>query len=373
MPAPSSRLRVLYDHYTFVKQQRGGVSRYFAHLLAELHRDPELRVDPSVALRWTDNEHLLSVGMVPPTPGPRATFLRKTIDRAVGGTSASPIRIPRSARDIDLIHSTAYKDAAFRRDYPSIRGNVRHVVTIHDMIPEVHGSPHLGKAWFARNADGLIFGSEASRADFTAYVGQVDVPSAVIPYGIDDRVFRPEGERREQPVPFIAHVGARGAYKRFDVLLAALGLLDVECRLVTIGPPFSAAEHALAERCGVSDRIDQITDASDADLAAWLRGATAFVSTSAIEGFGIPAIEAMACATPAVLADTRIYREVGGAAALYFEEGSAESLAEVLRSLLAERGRAAQVGASGALRASRLTWSSTAARTAAFYREVASA
>jgi len=366
-----ARIQVLYDHYVFVKQRRGGVSRYFAHLMAELRRNPTLEVGPTVALRWTDNAHLLGVDMVRPSPGPAEALLRRQIALAAGRSIVSPVRIPKAPHRFSVLHSTSSKDVAFRREYSVLRSEVRHVVTVHDMIPEALGTPHAGKAWFIRDADALVFVSDATREDTVEHFGALEVPWAVIPHGIDERMFHPHGARPDCEAPYVVHVGARNGYKRFDVLLAALSLIDDDCRLVTIGSPFGAEERSLAEQLGVWDRIDPIIDASDADLARWLRGAIAFVSTSAIEGFGIPVLEAMACGAPTVLADTRVYREVGGAAALYFDEGSAEHLAELLRRLLGDGDLRARSGALGAARAAPFTWASTAASTAALYHEVA--
>jgi len=371
LSSPRRTVRVLYDHYAFVKQQRGGVSRYFAEVMKALRDHPELRVEPAVALRWTDNVHLLAGGMSRRPPSRLTMIARKTLLGSRGGVHASPARIPSSTNGIDLLHSTAFKEVAFRRDYAPIRAKVPHVVTIHDMIPEIHGSPHAGKAWFARDADGLIFVSETTREDYVEHCGPVTVPHAVIPHGIDERVFRPDGARSDQDYPSIVHVGSRGGYKRFDVLLAALGLLNRECRLITVGSPLAPEELALAERHGVVGRILPVVGASDKELAALLRSASAFVSSSSIEGFGIPALEAMACGAPTVLADTRIYREVGGTATLYFAEGSSEHLADVLRSLLDDPGLARRTGADGAQRAARFTWTRTASLTADLYHEVA--
>lgn len=64
-----------------------------------------------------------------------------------------------------------------------------------------------------------------------------------------------------------------------------------------------------------------------------LRESTAMVSACFDEGFGIPLIEALAAATPLVISDIPVFREVGGAAATFFDPRSAEAFAAAVRSM----------------------------------------
>jgi glycosyltransferase involved in cell wall biosynthesis len=70
------------------------------------------------------------------------------------------------------------------------------------------------------------------------------------------------------------------------------------------------------------------------------RDSDLFVGPSrAEEGFGLPALEALACGIPVVLSDTAGHREVAGAAAAYFRDGDAASLAEALPGLTTPQAR----------------------------------
>jgi glycosyltransferase involved in cell wall biosynthesis len=83
------------------------------------------------------------------------------------------------------------------------------------------------------------------------------------------------------------------------------------------------------------------------------RACDLFVGPSrAEEGFGLPALEALACGVPAALSDTAGHREMARDAASYFRDGSAESLAEVLPTLFGEdaRRRARDAGPAAARR-----------------------
>ncbi len=71
------------------------------------------------------------------------------------------------------------------------------------------------------------------------------------------------------------------------------------------------------------------------------RASDLFVGPSrAEEGFGLPALEALACGIPVALSDTAGHREVAGEAAAYFRDGDAASLAAALPELVTEGSRA---------------------------------
>ncbi len=72
---------------------------------------------------------------------------------------------------------------------------------------------------------------------------------------------------------------------------------------------------------------------SEEDYLALLETATALVTTSLDEGFGLPLVEAMALGTPVVVSDIPIFREIGGAAALYAPATDASAVASAIRTL----------------------------------------
>ena len=72
---------------------------------------------------------------------------------------------------------------------------------------------------------------------------------------------------------------------------------------------------------------------SEADYLALLETATALVTTSLDEGFGLPLVEAMSLGTPVVVSDIPIFREIGGEAALYAPATDASAVASTIRGL----------------------------------------
>jgi glycosyltransferase involved in cell wall biosynthesis len=94
---------------------------------------------------------------------------------------------------------------------------------------------------------------------------------------------------------------------------------------------------------------------ADEDLAALLCGAAAFCLPSLSEGFGLPAVEAMACGVPTVLSNRGALPEIGGGAAIMVEPTAAD-IAGGLRALLADPDLATSVGAACVARAQEFTW-----------------
>ena len=77
-------------------------------------------------------------------------------------------------------------------------------------------------------------------------------------------------------------------------------------------------------------RVTHVPGANDNELAALLRGASALVSPSLEEGFGLPPLEALALGTPVVLSDIPVYRELYSDWGQFFQPSDEEALAALL-------------------------------------------
>ena len=99
------------------------------------------------------------------------------------------------------------------------------------------------------------------------------------------------------------------------------------------------------------------------------RSADAFIGPSlAIEGFDLPALEALACGVPTLLSDTPRHRSIAGDAAVYFREGDAADLAAALPGFFTAEARARARGA-GPARAARFDTAAVAAKLETAFRE----
>jgi glycosyltransferase involved in cell wall biosynthesis len=168
----------------------------------------------------------------------------------------------------------------------------------------------------------------------------------------------PGGRPRE---PFLLYPANRWPHKNHARLLEAFALVRrerPELRLVLTG----TGHEGRTLPAGVESRGRVSPD----ELVELYRSAAALVYPSLYEGFGIPCVEAMACGCPVAASRVASLPEVCGDAAVYFDPGSAESIAQGIRDVLDHP------PPGGIERAARYTWDECARRHDDVYRELAS-
>jgi glycosyltransferase involved in cell wall biosynthesis len=205
-----------------------------------------------------------------------------------------------------------------------------------------------------RRADRVLAISERTKRDL---IDLYDVPESkvvVTPLGVDP-VFQPGVSAADS---FLLFVGA--IQERKDPRAAALAARELGRRLVVVGPEKDA--RLADELRGLGAEVRGYVDKEE--LAGLYRGAACLVLPSRYEGFGLPVVEAMASGTPVVVTHDAALKEVAGDAAVFAESNA---LADGVRRALRDRNRLVEAGFE---RAKRYTWTETAGRTAAVYREL---
>jgi glycosyltransferase involved in cell wall biosynthesis len=173
------------------------------------------------------------------------------------------------------------------------------------------------------------------------------------------------------PVPprHLLFVGGLDPHKNLDLLLAMHSLPGAERLppLVVAGPqaPVSGPLAAAA----AARRMLFAPARSDHELAELYRGALALLLPSRNEGFGLPALEAMACGCPVVAADAGALPEVCAGAAVLLSPDHPEAWLEVLTGLQSGGGHRDRLVAAGLARARQLTWGATASGLVEIYRD----
>jgi glycosyltransferase involved in cell wall biosynthesis len=160
-------------------------------------------------------------------------------------------------------------------------------------------------------------------------------------------------------------VGQRRPHKNFEGLLRGLATLPAgkRPRLVITGSYDEDPLDPLVEELGLRDDVDLRKWVSRDELERLMATATAFVDASLVTGFSLPTLEAMLLGTPVLLADTPVFREVGGSAAQYFDPLDPAAIGRAMTDLIGDPARRRRMSAAGLERAAGFTWSEVAERT----------
>jgi len=248
--------------------------------------------------------------------------------------------IGRGAR-IDVFHAPHYV-------VPFV--DVPFVVTIHDLIHLHHRNPlarvyarrMIGRA--VRKSAAVLTVSNAVRDDIAKTFGHAE-KITVTPNGVDPR-FTPDGPKA--PGRYFLFVGNEKPHKNVGRLIEA------------------------AKRSGVDlVRAGSARFVSDGELAALYRGAIALVMPSLDEGFGLPALEAMACGTAVITSNAPALVELTGDAAIHVDAMSIDAIAAAMTRVTSDESMRASMIERGLDRARAFTWKRCAEMTREIYRRIA--
>ncbi|MDP9375540.1 MAG: glycosyltransferase family 4 protein [Chloroflexota bacterium] len=306
-----------------------------------------------------------------------------------------------AAYRLDLLHSPDFIP-------PRLRRGVRSVITVHDLAflrdPALLDEPsrryygQIGEA--VDRADAIIVPSESTRRDLLELTDAAAERIHVVHEAADER-YRPlerserlaalrdaAGAGRLPPDlarlvsgefgPFILFVGTIEPRKGLPTLFRAYELYRARAgrraaALVLAGAAGWRHEAELAgiERLRATGRLVWFQEATDEQLLLLYNAASVLALPSRYEGFGLPALEAMACGTPVLASDVASLPEVVGAAGTLLPPDDPEAWAGALSELTEDRVRREAAIAAGLRQAGRFSWLRAAEQTLAVYRRAA--
>lgn len=253
------------------------------------------------------------------------------------------------------------------------------VVSVHDVTMENDAS--LAGGWHRQAGLRLATGAVVRKA--AAVTGPTQVTLAgirsvyprargltLVPNGVDARAYASADDvavvraRRAYGLPgrFVLAVGAHRPHKNFPVLLRALAALPEDLSLVIVGqrdprfrrlPPALAA---LAAELGVGSRVVLVPEVADGLLPAVYRAATLVAFPSVAEGYGLPALEALAAGVPLLVSDIPVLAEVCGEAAVRVPPEDPAAWAAAITAILADPAGARLRAQAGAAIAAQANW-----------------
>jgi glycosyltransferase involved in cell wall biosynthesis len=294
------------------------------------------------------------------------------------------VSLPRALADdgVSVFLSPYYK--------APLRARCPVVVTIHDLYfigypgrrrPVYDAAMTLLARLYARRAAAIVTDSEHSRRAIVAKLGVPAAKVTAIPVALGAE-FTPAAARGGVQVrhgigsPYILYVGNFKPHKNLPRLLMAYAALPATLRaahaLVLAGGDREGrpALERLAARLGAGDRVIFPGRVDDRDLPALYAGAAVFVLPSLEEGFGLPALEAMACGAPVIASNRGALPEVVGDAGILVDAESDTELAGALARLLTDDALRADLTRRGLGRAPLFSSERTAGRVLALLRDV---
>jgi glycosyltransferase involved in cell wall biosynthesis len=232
----------------------------------------------------------------------------------------------------------------------------------------------------------ILTGSEFSKSSILKVYGDLDEDKVVVVPNAAAGEFRPIPRESAQAclrerfrigAPFVLSVGDLqprknqiGLIKAFAKLVRAYPQLKQNLVLAGKETWFADQVHRAARESGVADRIQFFGFVSDEDLLQLYNACDLFVFPSFYEGFGLPALEAMACGRAVVCSHTSALPEVVDGAAILFDPYAIDEIVRALADLLLDSGLRARMERLGLQRAAHFSWQKTAERTLAVFHDV---
>ena len=262
--------------------------------------------------------------------------------------------------------------------------DARLAATIHDVYrldaPQLDG-PHSVSAYnrirrrmlvgkIATNADAILtvskFTAERIMHHFSVSTDRIHV----IYNGIEQAFFAPPDtskwpklcDRLSISAPFVVSVGGLKPKKNAEGLIKAWKIVEAsrpDWQLVLVGHNAPG----WVERARMKlDRVVVAQDLTDSELSLLLTQSRLQFLPSWYEGFGMPALEALATGTPVVLSDIPAFREVVGPLGVYVNPARPQQMADAIIAAVEDEELQQQARTEGPQQAEKYTWEACAER-----------
>lgn len=244
------------------------------------------------------------------------------------------------------------------------------VFTIHDLIHlECDGeSSALRRLYYARvvrpcarAAYRVLTVSESSKRAIAAWADLAPDRVEVVGGGVDER-FTPDGPKHAPGFRYVLFMGNRKPHGNFARLVEALARVrERDLKLLCRGAA-DEATRAVLRASSMEERVVFAGTIPEEELASYYRGALALAIPSTHEGFGLPALEALACGTPVLAAEAGALPEVVGETAVRVDPLAIDSIRDGLARLARDAELRQSLSEQGPARAARFRWEDVAAR-----------
>ncbi|HEY8833306.1 MAG TPA: glycosyltransferase family 4 protein [Gemmatimonadaceae bacterium] len=240
-------------------------------------------------------------------------------------------------------------------------------------------APLAAAVWLSERALGTLYRKvpfqavSVSTADDLVSRGIPRHAIRVIYNGVDSTRLTPNAAERSEK-PLFVYLGRLKKYKRVDLVIRAFDELNVpEATLQIAGTgDYRAQLEGLVNSLGLTDRVQFLGFIPEDEKVHLLRRAWASTLASPKEGWGISNLEAAACATPVIAANSPGIREsvVDGQTGFLVPPDDAGAMAAAMRGIVESRDLVNVLGAAGRRFAQNFTWERAAHDTLSHLEEV---
>ena len=266
-------------------------------------------------------------------------------------------------------------------------------MTVHDcthrLFPEFHtwenvDTSEQGFQFAVKKNASFIAVSESARADLiklydieasrVTTIYEASDPATFYPVVNQQLINRVKGKYGiPEGAPYLLTLSTLEPRKNLINTLKAFGQLlrdmpDSGIHLVIAGQLGWKYDQFLSELENQRERVSFTDFVPDEDLAALYSGALAFSFASYYEGFGLPAMEAMACGVPVVYGNRGSLPEVVGDAGLAAEPEDVVEISRCFTALIRDPEMRSEMSRNAVKRAAGFSWDTTARRTVEIYR-----
>lgn len=369
--------------YTSAVHQTAGIGRYTREMVKALARLNVGTATPEYHLFVADANRASLPPDLDPTFSWHPTRLTGRWLERLWYRLRLPLHIENWTGPLDLFHAP---DFVLR----PVKPGTRTLLTVHDLsfvrepdsvMPGM--SRHLNR-WVRHSVaqvDHVIAVSQTTARDLVELYKTPPEKISVLYHGVTPE-FHPSGDTAALAAirskyhlgqqPFILSVGTIQPRKNYQRLIRAFAQARADLLLVIAGSPGWQADEIFNEvrRHRLSDRVRFLGFVPDADLPLLYNAAILFIYPSLYEGFGLPALEAMACGTPVIASNRSSLPEVVGAAGLLVDPFDAEAMTDAMVNLLYDEDLYHNLSQAGVTRAATFSWTKMAGELVTLYQNL---
>lgn len=248
--------------------------------------------------------------------------------------------------NLDLVHIPYFNIPIFYRG--------KTVVTIHDLtiLHFATGRATTLPKWLylirrigywivlsigLNKASKIIAVSEATKKEIIHHFGIPENKIQISYEGVDDKLTTLNNLKNERLIKskYFLYVGNAYPHKNLELLINAFNDLKSETKLVFVGKEdlFYKRLKEIIHAINLDTKIIFIGEANDAQLNNLYKHAEALIFPSVMEGFGLPAIEALSLGCPVIASDIPVFHEILGKFPIYFNPNSTVDLTNKIKEI----------------------------------------